>query len=487
MSSTPTSLLTSPRELVIVTRADANVTVKDRTVTSPNFDVSSINKLLESEEDLLLSPLFGLSEERLALQARVREEETGITPADLTVYKRLYAPDDRLEELADRMIAEETVVGAFIKPGVAPAMWFELEPDLAAPVMTTPNFLNLQGYLNSANEGGIDARFAWDQPGGKGAGINVIDVEGAWSFEHDDLKANQGGLVAGRALPQRRWRNHGTAVLGMISADENGRGITGICPEANVSGVSVFELQTVKGWGTAAAITQAAMKLNRGDILLLELQRSGPAVNFKDQPEQVGCIPIEWWPDDLQAIKFATKERGVVVVTAGGNGRQDLNSQIYDQRPPQFPVEWSNPFRRSTNDSGSIIVGAGGPPTSASNLQRLQFSNFHSGNEQESIFDAQGWGQDVTTTGFGNLQNGGGPDENFWYTGRFSGTSSAAPMIAGALACLQGIQEARSRPRLTPSEARTRLRTTGRPQLPDPPVERIGRRPDLRELFESLP
>ncbi|HKU75945.1 MAG TPA: S8 family serine peptidase [Pyrinomonadaceae bacterium] len=485
MPSNPTA---SPRELVIVTKATANVTVKDKTVTShPDFDVTSINELLKSDE-LQLRPLFGLSDERLALQAKA-----GITPANLTRYKRLYGPDHLLGQLAAQMSAEETVEAAFIKPGVTPAIWLtaDMEPNLTASVVPTPNFTNRQGYLDTAANGGIDAHFAWNQAGGRGTGVSIIDIEGAWCFEHDDLKTNQGGLVAGKAKPEDRWRNHGTAVLGIISADDNNRGITGICPEANVRGVSVFELQSVKGWGTAAAITHAALKLNAGDILLLELQRPGPAVNFEELESQVGCIPVEWWPDDLQAIKFATEKRGVIVVTAGGNGRQDLNSPIYDKRPDQpdlkFPVDWVNPFRRATNDSGSIIVGAGGPPTSASNLQRLEFSNFHTGNNQESIFDAQGWGEDVTTTGFGNLDDGSGPDENFWYTGKFSGTSSAAPMIAGALACLQGIQRDRGRPLLTPSDARRILRATGRPQLPQPPVERIGSRPDLRELFESLP
>lgn len=492
MSSNPTrSLRCSPRELVVVTRADAKVTVNGQSVISdPDFDVTSLNKLLESEE-LRLRPLFGLSEERLTLQADSLRKP-GTTPTNLTGFKRLFAPDYRLEELAQQMIAEETVEAAFIKPGVTPAIWFrDLVPDLTAPVNKTPNFTHRQGYLNPADEGGIDARFAWTKPGGQGDGIRIIDVEGAWCFEHDDLNANQGGIVAGKASLEQLWRDHGTAVLGIISGDANDRGITGICPQANISAVSVFELLSVKGWGTAAAITQAAMKLNPGDILLLELQRAGPRVDFKEQQEtQIGNIPVEWWPDDLKAIKFAINDRKLLVVTAGGNGREDLSDPIYDKRPDlpeiKFPDDWVNPFRRTTNDSGSIIVGAGGPPTSSHNLQRLEFSNFDSGNA-DSIFDAQGWGEEVTTTGFGDLKDGGGPDENFWYTGRFSGTSSAAPMIAGALACLQGIQRAKGLPPLTASEARERLRKTGRPQQPDGAKERIGRRPDLVELIESLP
>jgi len=120
----------------------------------------------------------------------------------------------------------------------------------------------------------------------------------------------------------------------------------------------------------------------------------------------------------------------------------------------------------------------------------MPFSNFDLTNH-ESILDAQGWGERVVTTGFGILEHGGGPDEKFWYTDRFSGTSSAAPMIAGALVCLQGIRRAQNKAPLTPSQARMLLRTTGREQQDDPikspAAMRIGNRPDLKALIEKLP
>ena len=493
----PIPLIPSPRELVIVTRKNAKVRVTDGTITSDaNFDVRAINKLLESGE-FRLRPLFGLSEDRLRLEAHAIEKETGKRPPDLTVFKKFYAPEQLLEELAERLIEEEVVEAAYVKPGVRPAMWFtDMEPNMTQPPDSIPNFIERQGYLKAAADGGIDARFAWDQPGGgRGTGVKIIDVEGAWRFDHDDLKENQGGVVAGREIPQEKWRNHGTAVLGIFSGDENSRGITGICPEANVCGVSVFELYSVRGWGTAAAIREAASKLSAGNILLLEIQRPGPAAEFVHRKDQFGEIPVEWWPCDFAAIQLATM-RNILVVTAGGNGSQDLGDAIYDKPPKlpfmNFPPDWKNPFRRSKADSGSIIVGASRPrngSTPLPELCRLEFSNFDEQNV-ESIFDAQAWGEDVTSTGFGNLEGGGGPDEKFWYTARFSGTSSAAPMVAGALGCLQGIRKFQGRDPLTPAKARELLRTTGRPQQdhPDSPAsKRIVNRPDLRELIEGLP
>lgn len=496
MSGNAIPLMPSPRELVVITRDEAKVRVTDEGVTSDaNFDVSSINKLLEFDE-LKMKPLFGLSEDRLRIEARAIEKETGQTPPDLTVFKRLYAPDYLLEELAERLIAERAIEAAYVKPGVRPAMWFtDMEPNTKQAAALTRNFTDLQGYLKPAAEGGIHAHSAWDQFGGRGREVSIIDVEGAWCFEHDDLKRNQGGVVAGKPSPNRLWRDHGTAVLGMFRGEEDSKGVTGICPQANISGVSVFELLSVKGWGTAAAIKEAANRLNAGNILILEIQRAGPAVQFVHRSDQLGEIPVEWWPDDFTAIQLATM-RKILVVTAGGNGQQDLANALHNTPPNapsiKFPPDWENPFKRSRKDSGSIIVGAGMPPpgsTSVPELCRLEFSNFDRSNRVSS-FDAQGWGEYVVTTGFGNLKNGGGQDEKFWYTGRFSGTSSAAPMVAGALACLQGIREGQKKSRLTPEQARTLLRTTGKEQgnsLASPRAKRIGNRPDLKELIERLP
>jgi subtilase family protein len=106
--------------------------------------------------------------------------------------------------------------------------------------------------------------------------------------------------------------------------------------------------------------------------------------------------------------------------------------------------------------------------------------------------DVQGWGRDVATAG--GLAGGPddlrpGPDERRWYTAGFSGTSSASPMVAGALACIQGMLRAAGRPLLTPLEARDLVREVGMEQEPEagrPDSQRIGRRPDLRAYYERV-
>jgi hypothetical protein len=217
--------------------------------------------------------------------------------------------------------------------------------------------------------------------------------------------------------------------------------------------------------------------------LLIELHRPGPRFNFANRADQLGFIPIEWWPDDFDAIRYAIT-RGVVVVEAAGNGAENLDDALYNTRPAGFPTTWTNPFNRANRDSGAVVVGAGAPPpgTHGANWgpdrSRLDFSN------HGAMLDAQGWGREVTTCGYGDLQ--AGVSEDTWYTQRFSGTSSASPIVVGALGSVQGRLRAAGRVPLSPARARALLRATGSPQQDAPTrpaTQRIGNRPNLRQLF----
>ncbi|MEP6890964.1 MAG: S8 family serine peptidase [Nitrospirota bacterium] len=132
-------------------------------------------------------------------------------------------------------------------------------------------------------------------------------------------------------------------------------------------------------------------------------------------------------------------------------------------------------------DSGAIIVGAGQRPNSGVDRQREGFSSFG------SRVDPQGWGSGVVTTGYSDLYMA--PDRpvdpDFWYTGNFGGTSSAAAIVAGAVANLQGSALAQLGIPLPPLQIRTLLVQTGSPQLGNT-AEHIGPRPDLRQAIAQL-
>lgn len=469
-------------ELIIIVQADSAIRSAGDSVSSASgVKVSGLNSILRNNSASLI-PIFG-PENRVSSMPRFTSaafENAGLMPS--TFYK--VETTGSLGAIAEALLNEGVVEAAFVKPPAEPPII--IDENMPAPNLdtdappVTPDFSSRQLYLNPA-PGGINAHYAWTLTGGKGNGVRIIDIEGAWRFTHEDLTVNQGGVIAGTQSTNIGWRNHGTAVIGEFGGDENAIGITGICPNANTRAISIFG-----GVGSAGAIRRAADALSAGDIILIELHRPGPRNNYASRDDQRGYIAIEWWPDDFAAILYASS-RGVIVVEAAGNGAENLSDGLYNTRPAGFPSSWSNPFNTANPTSNAVLVGAGAPPPGTHgrnhgpDRSRLDFSNYG------ARVDCQGWGREVTTCGYGDLQ--GGSNEDFWYTDTFSGTSSASPIVVGALGCIQGRLRNRSKPLLTPATARNLLRTTGSPQQDAPgrpATQRIGNRPDLRAAFSTL-
>jgi hypothetical protein len=464
-------------ELVVIARPEVGLRASGPEIAAAGADPAPLTKLLRGYK-ATLQPLFGPSEERLYNEVASMAAFADVP--DLAAYYRVEAPAAEMSDIAAELRDDPLVLAAYVKPPAEPAEINDMAPTADAAPAVTPDFTNRQIYLNAA-PAGVDARFAWTLAGGRGANVRIIDIEGAWRFTHEDLTQNQGGVVAGTQSPDLVWRNHGTAVVGEFGGDSNGFGVTGICPDAIVSAISIFG-----GLGSAAAIKNAANRLQAGDVILIELHRPGPRNNFQGRADQNGYIAIEWWPDDFDAIRFAVA-KGIIVVEAAGNGAQNLDDAIYNNPAPGFPAGWTNPFNRANRDSGAILVGAGAPPPGTHgrdhgpDRSRLDFSNFG------ASLDVQGWGREVTTCGYGDLQ--GGANEDLWYTDQFSGTSSASPIVVGTLGAMQGVLRARGATVLTPARARQLLRTTGSPQQDAPGrprTQRIGNRPDLRALVAAV-
>jgi hypothetical protein len=135
--------------------------------------------------------------------------------------------------------------------------------------------------------------------------------------------------------------SHGTAVLGQMFMTDNTVGGVGIVPAAK--GYAVSQHRTVGGYNTAEAILDAADNKEYGDIMLLEAQEYNPVSGEYYWPVEVADANYE-------AIEAAAA-KGIIVVQAGCNGRNDLDAyldpsgkRVFNRSSPDF------------RDSGSIMV-----------------------------------------------------------------------------------------------------------------------------------
>jgi serine protease len=397
-----------------------------------------------------IEPLHTRPETELNAERTLAQRQSGRELADLNLYYTIDLPPgidvgnfcDQLNSLPFVELATPTP-----KPALPPI-------DIPPP---TPDFSGMQGY-RGASPGGIGALDPALVPGGDGAGTTVVDVEYSWVLEHEDLELDASANIDTQATLSDPFNdtNHGTAVLGELGGGANGYGVTGIVPATTllVAPANTLEL----GYNPARAISLATGILNPGDAILIEQQTAvcGGSCGI----DQIGCGPLEWQQPVFDAIATATA-LGIIVVEAAGNGNVDLDSPNCLGR-----------FDRSVRDSGAIIVGAGDSQTRA----RLSFSSYG------SRVDLQGWGNNVTTSGYGDLFNPG--DERQEYTSSFGGTSSASPIGTGAVLAIQGAVMEMGFAPLDPLELRQALVDTGRPQTG--PAENIGPLPDIARSLAAI-
>lgn len=388
-------------------------------------------------------------------------------------------PRKDLEGIARRLRKWESVAAAYVsRPGPPPMVNPSQNQGWGRPG---------QGYLTAAARG-IDAEYAWEIPGGDGADQRLIDIEAAWWRNHPDLAAHAiPAQLVGEIDPT--WRDHGTAVLGVICARDDANKGLGIVPNlgANLpAGTGVRVASYFRDDGTDATrfgrahniantIAVAAARLAYGEVLLLEAQ-------VKWGPKDV-LSPVEVEDVVFDAIRLATAA-GVVVVEAGGNGAQ----QVKDGVTTDLPVDldgFKNDASKSIllrdeenpdfRDSGAILVTAAysartSDPPPNTRLPLMPFGK---------RIDCYAWGEQLWTTWW----DGYGTN---YVDGRLTSTSAASAIVAGAALSVQGMVFAKYGLRLGPVQMRSLL---GDPNYGTVPHEsettHIGVMPDLRKIADD--
>lgn len=437
---------------------------------------SARGQSLERVRDVLVSvgasdvtPLVqGIAVERIDQLGEAARARSGRPAPDLASWYSVTLPATAdAAAVAARLSSLPEVVYAYPAPEpVQPPVSAVLAPHVPAVTSSTPDLTALQEYLRPAPLG-IDADFSHQDPRARGAGITIVDLEFDWMMSHEDLQLDSSSDLGGTVFTRLpTFVHHGTAVFGELVAKDNGFGVTGIVPDATMHGISpMFQLSNGKlKWRPGPALVYLAGLgvLEDGDAVLLEQQAKGPGGN-------TNFAPVEWIPSVFDAIRLLT-DLGVVVIEPSANGNHNLDD-------PAFVREGVPWFDRSVHDSGAILVGAG----SSSGHERLSFSNYG------TRLDLQGWGHNVVTTGGnGDLLGGSDPSRETRYTSSFSGTSSAAAIVAGAVVAIQSYLEATDRAPWSARQIVDLLVSTGTPQGPVTAEERIGPLPNLAAALRAI-
>lgn len=410
-------------------------------------DLLDWDRLVHEYEGITAEPMFySFDPEHLkrVVDEAVKRDPEGYRPVNFSSYLNIEFPPGTdpsiLKEEARDLIQLSSVEWAYLggRPGPPPDVY---PPPVVYPY-DDPRFGN-QDYLLAA-PAGINAKWCWDHfnPGGAGEQIRLVDVEQGWKLNHEDLPADI-PLLWGY---NRKYQDHGVAVLGIVVAADNTIGDVGIAPKASVSVVSEYKNAISNKKETARAIMKAIEnkviygRLEEGDVLLLETQHF----------PQDGSPP---WPIEAEKAVFDAIDNAVtnriVAIEAAGNGNRKIE-------------DWE--------DSGAIMVGAA---TSGVPHRWKSPSNYG-----ERI-DCYAWGENIDTLWTDNEGNK--------YTISFGKTSGAAAIVAGAALLVQSVRKAKwGTPYGDPKDLRNKLKQFGTPSQ-DGGAYPIGVMPNLCKIVGHLP
>ncbi|MEL6313745.1 MAG: S8 family serine peptidase, partial [Pseudomonadota bacterium] len=259
----------------------------------------------------------------------------------------------------------------------------------------------------------IGTREAWDVSTGTGIKVAVLDT--GIDLQHHDLNDNlwvNTGEVAGDGIDNDGngfvddvhgynftssgaandpddVDGHGTHVAGIIAAEANGNGVVGVAPEADIMAVKVLNDSGIGSWtGIARGIGYAVE--NGAKIINMSLT-GGPI------------------PNEIKAAVERAQDAGVLIIAAAGNFGWDqaLN-------PAALTAEFDNVISVAASTQSDTLAG---------------FSNY---SIDGTTVDVAAPGTSIRSTTPNDSY-----DEN-------SGTSMAAPVVAGAAAVIWAANPAMS-------------------------------------------
>ena len=260
-----------------------------------------------------------------------------------------------------------------------------------------------QWHLNNddqfRNSAGQDIRVEEVWPTYTGDGINVAVVDDGMHYRHEDLAANVLTSFNHNYDPDLTdiysyFEDHGTAVAGLIAAEDNSLGMRGVAPEATIYGYNYLVEQSDANEADAMSRNSATTAISNNSW--------GPG--DYGRPQQATEI---WEIAVRDGVTNGYDGKGVVYVWAAGNGADRDDRSNLDEYSSFFAVTavcavGHDDKRSSYSEPGSNLWVCG--PSSSGRAGQ----------------------PGIATTDNGNR-----------YRGRFGGTSAAAPIVSGVAALVR--------------------------------------------------
>ena len=270
-------------------------------------------------------------------------------------------------------------------------------------------------HIANTTAGELDLNIGdiWDDYTGRGVTVGVYDS--GIEASHPDLDGNYNASLefAGdnpgpdyTAMGVKDDDAHGTAVAGIIAAEQNGAGTVGIAYGARLTSVDT------SGGAIVSNVNDFISGMSRFDIV-------NHSTGFSTQFQNEGSL--------LSAYESAVSQgrggRGTIIVQSANNDRSfgDLNADGVQQSTDAGRGDAN--ADAANNGHLAIVVG------SVNETGRVDSYSSPGANLLVSAF---GTSNNVVTTDLVGANGYTSGD----YTGSFSGTSAAAPMVSGVVALM---------------------------------------------------
>lgn len=273
----------------------------------------------------------------------------------------------------------------------------------------------------------------------RGAGINVAVLDTGVDLTHPDLNLHPtlAKNCAGSG-PPNDGNGHGTHVAGIIAARSNSSGVVGVASEARIVPVKVLADDGSGSWSQVICGVDF-VTANAAEIKVANLSLGGSG---EDSTSDANCNNAR--NDALHKAICRSVRAGVTYVVAAGNSGRDLRSTVPATYDEVIAVT-------ALADSDGRACGVAAATPYGADDTFASFSNYA-----------------TLTADLNRLL--GAPGVNIYSTYRAgayayaSGTSMAAPHVAGVAALYLAKLKAAGSPLPSPSAVRTELRNRAEPR-----------------------